>query len=110
MSCPLFSCQNAPFLPPEYFAEHVDYNVNRKVMLGGGSNGQIYPVYLQSDRSKEIVVKEVSFYLKHVGHDQTVYTAVSDCFVAIGRVTGIIGGSTYPPPLPHPSRFRGPSE
>ena len=59
----LFSRQNAPFLPPEHFSEHADYNVNRKAVLGGGSNGQIYPVYLQSDRSKEIVVKEVSFCL-----------------------------------------------
>ena len=42
-----------------YFCEHCDYNVIRKDKLGGGSNGAIYPVYLQSDRSLQMVVKEV---------------------------------------------------
>ena len=31
----------------------------RKDKLGGGSNGTIYPVYLQSDRSLKMAVKEV---------------------------------------------------
>lgn len=42
-----------------YFCEHCDYNVIRKDKLGGGSNGAIFPVYLQSDRSLQMVVKEV---------------------------------------------------
>ena len=46
-------------LPVNYFCEHCDYNVIRKDKLGGGSNGAIFPVYLQSDRSLQMVVKEV---------------------------------------------------
>ena len=46
-------------LPVHHFSEHCDYNVIRKDKLGGGSNGAIYPVYLQSDRSLQMVVKEV---------------------------------------------------
>ena len=50
--------------------------MNRKDELGGGSNGKIYPVYLQTDRSKKMVVKEVSCLLlsglqEHAGHNQT---------------------------------------
>lgn len=48
----------------------------RKGELGGGSNGKIYPVYLQSDRSKTMVVKEVSCLFlsglqEHAGYNQT---------------------------------------
>lgn len=54
-----FSPQNSTLLPLYYFSEHCDYNVIRQNKLGGGSNGTIYPVYLQSDRSLKMAVKEV---------------------------------------------------
>ena len=45
--------------PGGLFQEHTDYIVIRREFLGGGTFGEVYPVYLQSDRKKEVVVKEV---------------------------------------------------
>lgn len=53
--------RNSTLLPVNYFCEHCDYNVIRKDKLGGGSNGAIFPVYLQSDRSLQMVVKETNY-------------------------------------------------
>lgn len=48
-------------MPGDYFLENRDYIVDNKV-LGKGSNGQVYQVYLLSDRSKKVVVKKVKLF------------------------------------------------
>ena len=57
-----FSQQNSKGLMPEpggLFQEHTDYLVNRQDLLGGGTYGKVHPAYLQSDRKRAVVVKEV---------------------------------------------------
>lgn len=53
--------RNSTLLPESYFSEHVDYNVMRKNKLGNGSNGNIYPICMQTDLNKEMVVKETNY-------------------------------------------------
>ena len=48
-------------MPGDYFLENRDYIVDKQV-LGKGSNGQVYPVYLRSDKKKKVVVKEVKLF------------------------------------------------
>ena len=48
-------------MPEDYFQEHTHYYVDRKA-LGEGSFGHVYRVYLRSDRSKKVVVKEVKLF------------------------------------------------
>lgn len=48
-------------MPGDYFLENRDYTVDKQV-LGKGSNGQVYQVYLLSDKNKEVVAKEVKLF------------------------------------------------
>ena len=48
-------------MPGDYFLENRDYIVDKQV-LGKGSNGHVYQVYLRSDKNKKVVVKEVKLF------------------------------------------------
>ncbi|PFX11209.1 MAP kinase kinase kinase SSK2, partial [Stylophora pistillata] len=52
---------NSTDLPQNFCTEHTDYLKMTKEKLGNGSNGDIFTIYLQSDRSKKMALKETRY-------------------------------------------------
>lgn len=53
--------RNSTDLPQNFCTEHTDYLKMTKEKLGNGSNGDIFTIYLQSDRSKKMALKETRY-------------------------------------------------
>ncbi|XP_015749217.1 PREDICTED: MAP kinase-interacting serine/threonine-protein kinase 2-like, partial [Acropora digitifera] len=77
-------------MPGDYFLENKDYIVDKQV-LGKGSNGQVYPVYLLSDKNKKLVVKETTYRIRK--EEGEVYKLLGDHEHIVKHLGGTFRGN-----------------
>ncbi|KAK2548937.1 Serine/threonine-protein kinase Nek4 [Acropora cervicornis] len=82
--------RNTNLMPADYFLENKDYIVDKQV-LGKGSNGHVYQVYLLSDKNKKVVVKETTYRIRK--EEGEVYKGLGDHEHIVKHLGGTFRGN-----------------
>lgn len=83
--------RNSTDLPEKFFVEHIDYHKMTKDKLGSGSNGDIFTIYLQSNRSEKMALKETKYPIQR--EEVEVYKMLGDHPHIVPHYAGTMRGN-----------------